>query len=313
LWTAPESIADRDLFFGQGGPERAPMAAPYVFEKEDGDGTSPKFVVRDANGLKWKVKPGAEAKPETVVTRFIWAMGYAVDEDYFLPAERVENMPAKLKRGQEYVSADGVIRDARWERMDREKVGNWRWSKNPFSGTRELNGLRVLMALFNSWDVKSVQNAVYEVDGEHRYVVSDLGATLGPTGTNWPVGTTKGDLERYRRSDFIKKADGKFVDFATPSWPMLFGVIPVIPLPYGMLSERFAFIGFPPANSPTSARSVTRNVPQEHVAWIASLLTQLTPDQIRQAFRSANYTPEEVEGFSSVIEARIQALASLEP
>jgi hypothetical protein len=58
---------------------------------------------------------------------------------------------------------------------------------------------------------------------------------------------------------------------------------------------------------------VSRNVPQEHVAWIASLLTQLTPDQIRQAFRSANYTPEEVEGFSSVIEARIQALASLEP
>jgi hypothetical protein len=309
LWVEPTNIAERDLIYGQGGADRAPSAAPFVFEKEDMDGASPKFVVRDANGTKWKVKVGAEARPETVATRFIWAVGYRVDEDYFVPTAQVDNMP-KLRRGAEFVE-NGTVRDARWERMDQEKVGNWKWSDNPFSESRELNGLRVLMALFNNWDVKPEQNAIYETPDGRHYVVSDLGSTLGPTGPKWPVYTSRGDLERYERSNFITKADGQYVDFATPSWPMLFGVVPVLPLPYDKITAPFSFLGLRPAVSPMAARKVGKHIRQDDVVWMTGLLKQLTPAQIRQAFEAAHYSPEEVEGFARVFEARVQALSAL--
>jgi len=150
LWRDPGGVMARDLFYGAGSEERAPIA-PFSFVEEDLDGVSPKFVLQDSQGVKWKVKLGDEARPETVATRFVWAMGYATDENYFVRVQRVENMPAELHRGGEFISSDGSIRDARWERMDQKRIGNWRWAKNPFDDTRELNGLRVLMAFLNNW------------------------------------------------------------------------------------------------------------------------------------------------------------------
>ena len=38
------------------------------------------------------------------------------------------------------------------------------------------------MSFLNNWDLKEVNNSIYEVGGERRYVVSDMGATLGNTG-----------------------------------------------------------------------------------------------------------------------------------
>ena len=40
-----------------------------------------------------------------------------------------------------------------------EKNGTWKWKDNPFTGTREFNGLRVMMALINNWDLKDVNNS----------------------------------------------------------------------------------------------------------------------------------------------------------
>jgi hypothetical protein len=41
------------------------------------------------------------------------------------------------------------------------------------------------------------------------------------------------------------------------------------------------------------------------------LLSQLSSDQIRQAFRAADYSPEEVEEFSNVVQRRIKELSRL--
>ena len=35
--------------------------------------------------MKWRVKLGVEARPETVASRLVWAVGYYANEDYFLP------------------------------------------------------------------------------------------------------------------------------------------------------------------------------------------------------------------------------------
>ena len=52
------------------------------------NGTSPKLKVKDAQGVEWKVKMGAEPQAETAATRFLWAAGYFVDEDYFQAADQ---------------------------------------------------------------------------------------------------------------------------------------------------------------------------------------------------------------------------------
>jgi hypothetical protein len=154
LWRNPGDIRDRDLFYGSGGQSRSPIGR-FTFVEEDLGASSPKFVVRDEYGAEWKAKLGAEARAETAAARFVWAVGYITDEDYLIPNLRVANLK-KLRRGQRYVGLDGSVSNVRLERSPRDgkKIGSWSWESNPFYGTRELNGLRLMMALLNNWDLK---------------------------------------------------------------------------------------------------------------------------------------------------------------
>src|SRR5215510_2016280 len=111
LWRQPSDIRTRNLFYGPGGQAGQPRA-PFSFVKEDLDGSSPKFVVKDARGVQWKVKLGDEAKPETAATRLLWAAGYFTDVNYYVPRFHVAAIP-KLSRGQKYVSSDHTIHGAR--------------------------------------------------------------------------------------------------------------------------------------------------------------------------------------------------------
>ncbi|MGH9446356.1 MAG: hypothetical protein ACRD3O_11610, partial [Terriglobia bacterium] len=221
LWRDPAGIASRNLFYGPGGERHVPPTT-FTFVKEDFKGSNPKFVVRDRYGVRWKVKLGPEARPETVASRLVWAIGYFANEDYFLPELRVEGLPPHLHRGQKYIRAGGIVRNARLKRYlkDEKKIGYWRWRHNPFSGTRELNGLRVMMALINNWDLKDDNTSVY-LERQARgsgaplriYMVSDLGSSFGTTGQSWTDAKTKGNLGSYRHSRFISKLTRGYVDF----------------------------------------------------------------------------------------------------
>src|ERR1700676_1910315 len=70
LWRDPTDIRSRNLRYGPGGQKHEPRGS-FTFEKEDLDGTNPKYVVRDESGVKWKLKLGVEAKPETVASRLV--------------------------------------------------------------------------------------------------------------------------------------------------------------------------------------------------------------------------------------------------
>ena len=210
LWSDRGDIAALDLLNGPGGKEHQP-GTNFKFIEESKSGTSPKFEVEDENGARWKVKLGHEAKSETAATRLVWAAGYFVDEDYYRPQIRVQGMKP-LSRGQEYVSDDGIVREARLERQGQgKKLNNWSWYQNPFVGTREFNGLRVMMALINNWDMKEINNDIVDVDGVSRYEVGDLGASLGSTGNSF--GRSHGVMKDYAKSKFIKKVTPESVDF----------------------------------------------------------------------------------------------------
>jgi hypothetical protein len=109
----------------------------------------------------------------------VWAAGYQVDQNYFVKQARIEG----------YETPD--VRDVRFELRDDnfKEVGNWSWETNPFVGSRELDGLKVLIAILKNWDLKTSNNKIVlrattggGLPGR-VYYVSDLGATLGATGS----------------------------------------------------------------------------------------------------------------------------------
>ena len=300
LWHVPTDIETRNLIFGSGGENRQPRGT-FTFVAEDMEGTNPKMDVRDQDGVKWKVKLGPEARPEVAASRFVWAAGYFTQEDYFLADLQVQGLPSHLHRGQNQVGADGTLHNVRLKRSEKgeSKLGTWQWSSNPIGGTREFNGLRVLMALMNNWDLKDDNNAVYlekHKDGfpEQIYLVSDLGASFGTTGFTMSVENSRGNLDAYKRSKFITNRSQNSVDFATPSRPTL---VETFNVPVFVHRLDLRWIG--------------RDIPRADAKWMGQLLGRLSLEQIRDAFRAAGYSKQDTEEFATVVQGRIAELNGL--
>ena len=297
LWQDPTDISSRDLRCGAGGENHVPQGTVFKFVKEDLSGSNPKLIVTDEAGSKWKIKLGAEAKPEVAASRLVWAVGYFTNENYFLPELQISGLPTHLHRGRQFVSANGTVHDARLQRMDKSEVkeGNWKWKQDPFTGTRELNGLRVLMALINNWDLKDINNKIVvekaSATPREIYYVSDLGASFGPSGIVKGHSKSRGNLSAYTSSRFITKVTPQYVSFATPRRATL---LELVNPPQFVMRLHLRWIG--------------RKIPRDDAKWIAGLLERLSPAQIRDAFRAAGYAPDEVEGFATVIENRIASL-----
>jgi len=299
LWSDPGDIAAHNLLYGSGGEKDQPRP-PFTFLKEDMKGTSPKFDVRDQDGEKWKVKLGVEARPETVATRLLWAVGYFTEEDYFLPELKVENLPI-LKRGQNLVKPGGVIENVRLKRHPKhaEKGDRWKWRKNPFTGTREFNGLRVMMALINNWDLKDENNAIYDDKESDKqfYLVTDLGASFGSIGYRLGPGHGKNDLGVYKHSKFISLVHRDVVDFGTPAHSTVISVLGIFSIPDFVARLKLRWIG--------------RRIPRADARWVGGLLAQLTPHQIQDAFRAAGYNDQQIQTYSEVVQKRIAELQKL--
>ena len=178
--------------------------------------------------------------------------------------------------------------------MDEKKIGTWSWSKDPFTGTREWYGLRVMMAILNNWDLKDSNNSIYEIRSEtpeDRYLVSDLGASFGPTGLTWG---TKGDPAAYCSSKWIKSVSAASIDFNVPSGASV-----------------NAYLNFAELPRRLSMLWLGHHIPREDARWIGDLLAKLSTDQIHDAFRAAGYSQSEVEDLSTVFEHRIVELEKL--
>ena len=297
LWTDPGDIGARDLFWGAGGKEGQPKP-PMKFVSEDLHGTNPKFDVRDADGTKWRVKLGPEARPEVVATRLLWVVGYGANEDYFFPMVHVGDMPARLRRGQKLAGSRGDVPNVRLQRRfeGRKKVGTWDWRQNPFYGTREFNGLRVMMALIRNWDLYAGNNSILRDKEPDReiYEVSDLGSAFGDTRRDYKERNSVGNLKAYRRGKLIAHIKPNSIDLAFPRLPPL-GIIFDVPL----------------YREELHARWIGRNIPRGDAKWIGSLLSQLRREQIRDAFQAAGYEPSIVDSFTEVVLSRIQELNNL--
>jgi hypothetical protein len=280
LWRAPEDIAARDLFAGPGGKEMQPDLSSVTFVKDEEGGYSVKYRVKDGAGRTWVVKVGNEARPETAALRLVWAAGYVTEVNYLVPCVHIKGATPPKKK-VERCEGDGFANarfEARPEEVKRYDV--WAWKENPFAGTKEMQGLVVLMALLNNWDLKDDNNKILVVSGadgasELRYVISDLGATFGKTGNF--ITHSRNEPEKYVKTGFVDKVEGGFV--------------------------RFDYNG--------KNGGLFDAVTVEQARWIGDILSRLSEGQIKDAFRAANYKPAEVEALAQEVMGRINALHTL--
>jgi hypothetical protein len=150
-----------------------------------------------------------------------------------------------------------------------------------------------MMALINNWDLKEVNNSIYdEKGGGRRYVVTDLGASFGKTGN--VIARSKSNPGDYDGSQFIQKITPEHVDFILSSRPFVLSAVDV-----SNYARR------------THMQEVVKDIPLAHAQWLGKALAQLSDEQIRDCFRASGYSPEEVEGYAAVVKQRIKDLASL--
>lgn len=167
--------------------------------------------------------------------------------------------------------------EARPENVERE--GEWRWDENPFEDTRQLKGLLLMMAFINNWDIKNANNVILETPTERRYAISDLGVSFGKTGSNslpflWIIGRNRNEPKDYARSKFVKEVDDDEVE-----------------------------IHFNGKN-----RDLMKDFTIADVTWLADRLNELSDDQIRDAFRAANYSPAQIDLLTRTVKGRIAQL-----
>jgi hypothetical protein len=279
LWKDPGPLASRDLFWGPGSAERAPHG-PFTFVEEDSGGTQPKIIVTDSRGVTWEVKFGDEAKAEVATNRFVWAFGYPVEEMYFVGTGVVQGAKAG-GRAAGHIAPEGSFANARFRRRNPEVVrtdDEWTLRKNPFVGQKELSGLMILMTAVANWDIGGTRNTrvlrVTKPDGsvERQYAVTDLGASFGRMGGLLSK-HSKWNLDDYKSEKLVEKVTG------------------------GEL--HLDYDGMEPG---------VDHIPLEHARWFASLLGQLTPEQVRRAFEAAGASPQEIEGFSTLFVGKIAEL-----
>lgn len=267
LWVEPEP--GRDLFWGVGGERLKPdpSVTYQVLEVKRG-GFSMGFTVEDPSKRKWSVKLPPEATTEVVASRLLWGVGYHQPPIYYVGRWNAEGSTDKNPQ------LPGRFRESKPDLHGLDAGLPWSYYRGPFVGTRELNGLLVLMAMLGNSDIKDEQNVIYQLkqpfEGAARwYVARDLGQSFGRTGV---IDAPRGDPKVFEETPFIKGMSGPYVRF---DWRGRHGVL------------------------------LDRITPDD-VHWISGRLQRLTDAQWQDAFRAGGYAPEVANRFIRRFKQKIE-------
>ena len=298
IWRDPGAVESLDLAAGPGGRDGAPEP-PFVFIEEHFGGSQPCVSVRDRRGRVWRVKWGHEVQVETLATRLAWAAGYYAEICYYVADGRIADA-RDLRRASAAIDAQGQFTAARFELDDPAIIKHfdehsWAWHDNPFVGSPELNGLKVVMMWLSNWDAKDVRDvargsntAIFEVvepgsrrhRREARYLIIDWGGALGRWGSI--VRRGRWDCEGFtaESDQLVAGDDGEFV--------------------------RFGYTGQRTADIATGIRVTD-------VRWLMRTLGRLSDHQIATAIEASGGTAEEMACFTAALRRRLdhlQAVAS---
>jgi hypothetical protein len=180
------------------------------------------------------------------------------------------------------IAGKGMLDNVRLEARpkDVKRIGNWKWEDNPFKGRPEFQGLKIMMVMINNWDMKDDNNEILaskpaETSSTLRYIISDLGGSFGKTGGI--ISRSRNKPSDYVKATFIEKVTGDDIDFKYSG----------------------------------KNKKLFENLTVADARWLSNLLGKLSDEQIKDAFRAANYKPEEVELLTSAFKDRIAELAGV--
>ena len=291
IWREPSLAESRDLRYGPGGPDGLPRP-PYRFVEEHLTGSQPCVAVRDARNRLWRVKWGYEAKPEAFAVRFVAALGYFAEVTHFVP-EGVIAGAGDLSRARKCVDADGHFTDARFELEDRSvrmffDEHSWSWDDNPFVGSHQLSGLKIVNMLLSNWDTKDRRDvsrgsntAIFEYRNsrwsrEARYLITDWGGAMGRWGANV---VSRG---RWDPDGFEAQTPG-FVTDVRDGW-----------VNFGYVGQRTA--------------EITRGISVGDVEWFYEYASRLTIASVCEGLLACGATNEEAKRFAVALIERIRQL-----
>jgi hypothetical protein len=290
LWTPPGNISISDWIWGPGGEQRAPKP-PFQFIDEDFKGTNPKIRVRDAKGDQWVVKFGSENHSDVFAPRLLYACGYIAQASYFV-ANGVITGVTELKRAKPFISKDGRFVDARFKLRDHKsfvptEYRTWSWVNNPFLGTHELNGLKILMMLMSNWDAKDARegpesNLVVLSErrspGRFLYVADDWGSSMGKWGGFFE--RDKWDSPGYEKQtkDFLKIVNGAVIEWG-----------------YGG----------------KHAEDIKNGITVDDVRWLLHYLSAITDEELQAGLRASGASEPDVASFTRSIRDRIRQLENV--
>jgi hypothetical protein len=290
LWHDPGVVEQLDFANGAGGAENAPQP-PFTFIEEDESGSNPKVKVTDAAGRRWGVKWGSEVNAEVMATRLAWAAGYYVEADYYVAAGKITGAK-DLKRARKQIALDGSFKEARFELKEEgikkhKDEESWRWDDNPFAGTKELNGLKIIMMLTSNWDSKDQRDVShgsntaifkYKDTKEEHYLITDWGGSMGKWGGYFT--REKWDCEGYAKQnkDFIKGVKNGKVEF-------------------GYKGQR--------------TEDIREGITVSDVKWLAQYIGRITDEQLHAGLKASGATPPEEECFARAIRERLNQLIAI--
>jgi hypothetical protein len=294
LWRDPGNVAALDMKSGPGGADYEP-APPFHFLEEHLGGSQPCVSVHDARGRRWRVKWGDEVRSENFAVRLVWACGYFAETTYFVANGVIEGA-RNLQRASACIDDQCRFVDARFELDDPavkklfEEHG-WAWNDNPFSGSRELQGLKVLVMLLSNWDTKDRRDvargsntAIFEYrlsDGsrEARYLITDWGGSMGRWGSNI-VTRARWDVAGFedQTPHFVMSAEEGIVKF-------------------GYTGQR--------------TEDVAAGITLDDVRWLSRCLGALTDTQLTTALLASGASDEEAKRFAASLRNRIEQIKGI--
>lgn len=268
MWTSPTNLERRNLLLGAGGESMKPNLSRIIYVEDKTGGYSKKYVVKDGSGNEWVAKIGKEAQTDTAANRLVWAIGYEAEIAYLIPKLKIEG------KGE----FENVRLEARPKNVKRN--GNWMWENNPFMGTPEFKGLKIMMLMINNWDMKDDNNEILAskdqpTGGKLRYIISDLGGSFGKTGGFFS--RTRNEPDDYAKATFIEKVNGTNIDFKYEG----------------------------------KNQKLFEGLTIQDARWLGGLIKRLSDEQIKDAFRSANYSAEEVDQLATAFRTRANALLTV--
>ena len=287
LWNDPGPVEQLDFEGGPGGRFKAPRP-PFAFVREELSGTTAKIYVTDVAGATWVAKWGSEGRAEVFASRLVWAAGYFASPTYWVPVGQITGIHG-LTRAKSWVQRDGTFVDARFKLEDppRLKGHDWAFTNNPFMGTRELNGLKILLMLTSNWDSKDARDidqngsntAIFQrvIDGNPAlvYAFTDWGASMGKWGG--VMSRSKWNCTGYseQSADLVKGVNDSLIE-------------------WGYKGQH--------------TQDVAGDIPISDVRWLLQYIGRISDEQIQAGLQASGATPEDVTCFSRAIRNRLDQL-----